>query len=209
MDDLSRLGVPGLPAVIVGDRVAHGWNPPAYAELLGIRYQEAAKLPPAELAGRLDRVLESAERLLRAVPDRQLDFVPPERKRTIRDLGYHLFRVALSFPDAMDAGELPRGWFSETAPATMTDAHALAAFGALARGRLAGWFEGTGPREYGRVIQVYYGPQPAHELLERTTWHAAQHLRQLYDLAERCDVTPPAPLPEDALKGLPLPQAVW
>lgn len=193
----------------VGDRGAHGWNPPAYAALLGVPYQEAAKLAPVELSRRLDRVLESAERLLRVVPDARLDFIPPERKRTIRDLGYHLFRVALSFPDAMDRGELPRDWFAEPAPPTMTDAHALAAYGALARGRLAGWFEGAPPQAYARVIQVYYGPQSAHELLERTTWHAAQHLRQLYDLAARCGITPPAPLPEDALAGLPLPEAVW
>lgn len=209
MDDLRRLGVPGLPAVTVGDRVAHGWNPPAYAQLLGVRYEDKAKLSPAELARRLDRVLESAEGLLHAVPDALLDFIPPERKRTIRDLGYHLFRVALSYPDAMDSGELPRAWFEDKAPATMTDAHALVSFGALVRGRLAGWFEGTAPQEYARVVQVYYGPQSAHELLERTTWHAGQHLRQLYDLAARLGVTPPAPLPADALAGLPLPEAVW
>lgn len=209
MDDLKRLGVPGLPAVAIGDRVAHGWNPPAYAALLGVRYEEAAKLSPADLAKRLDRVLESAERLLRVVPDSLLDFIPPERKRTIRDLGHHLFRVALSYPDAMDRGELPRGWFEEKAPATMADAHALASYGALVRGRLAGWFEGTGPQEFVRVIQVYYGPQSAHELLERTTWHAGQHLRQLYDLAARLGITPPGPLPADALAGLPLPEAVW
>jgi hypothetical protein len=46
-------------------------------------------------------------------------------------------------------------------------------------------------------------------MLERTTWHAGQHVRQLYDLAARLQVTPPKPLPADALKGLPLPDAVW
>lgn len=209
MDDLKRLGVPGLPAVAVGDRVAHGWNPPAYAELLGVSYVEAAKLPPTELARRIDRVLESAERLLRAVPDALLDFTPPERARTIRDLGYHLFRLSLAYVDAMEQGRLPETWFQEKAPATIADAHALASYGALVRARLAGWFEGTAAGEYTRTVQVYYGPQSAHELLERTTWHAGQHLRQLYDLAARLGVTPPAPLPADALAELPLPEAVW
>jgi len=209
MDDLRRLGVPGLPALALGDRVAHGWNPPAYAALLGVPYEENVKLAPAELARRLDRVLGAAEGLLRGVPGALLDFVPPERTRTIRDLGYHLFRVALSFPDAMDRGELPRGWFEETAPDTMADGHALGAYGALVRARLSGWFEGAPAAEYARVVQVYYGPQSAHELLERTTWHAGQHLRQLYDLADRLGVTPPSPLPADALQGLPLPEAVW
>jgi len=59
------------------------------------------------------------------------------------------------------------------------------------------------------VIKVYYGPQSGHDLLERTTWHAAQHLRQLYVLAERLAITPPAPMPSDAFEGLPLPDAIW
>jgi hypothetical protein len=58
-------------------------------------------------------------------------------------------------------------------------------------------------------VQVYYGPQSGHDLLERTTWHAAQHLRQLYDLAGRLGITPPGPLPTAEFQGLPLPEALW
>ena len=68
--ELARLGVPRVPAVAVGDRAVHGWNPPAYAALLGVPYAPAAKLPPAELAARLDRILESAQQLMRLVPER-------------------------------------------------------------------------------------------------------------------------------------------
>jgi hypothetical protein len=39
--ELKRLGIGRVPAVTVGDRAAHGWNPPAYAELLGIPYSAA------------------------------------------------------------------------------------------------------------------------------------------------------------------------
>jgi len=85
----------------------------------------------------------------------------------------------------------------------------VARYGALVRARLSGWFQGAGPDEYTRTVQTYYGPQAADDLLERTTWHAGQHLRQLYVLAERLGVTPPAPLPIDALAGLPLPEALW
>jgi len=34
--ELRRLGVPLVPAVAVGERVVHGWNPRGFAELLGI-----------------------------------------------------------------------------------------------------------------------------------------------------------------------------
>jgi hypothetical protein len=38
--DLDALGIARVPATIVGDRVVHGWNPKALAELVGVRYAE-------------------------------------------------------------------------------------------------------------------------------------------------------------------------
>jgi hypothetical protein len=206
---LKKLGVPRVPAVTVGDQVVHGWNPEGYAKLLGVAYARSVKFPPAELARRLDRVLECAEELVRAFPESALDVIPQERKRTVRDLGYHLFRVGLSFVDAMDRGELPEGWFEEPAPPAMRAAVAVASYGSLVRGRLQGWFAGVAEDEFARIIAVYYGPQSAYDLLERTTWHAAQHLRQLHVLAARLGVTPPSPLPLEEFRGLPLPDAIW
>jgi hypothetical protein len=120
-----------------------------------------------------------------------------------------VFRVGLSFIDTLDRDGLKESWFGERAPAEITDGPALARYGALVRARLSGWFAGAAADEYARTVQTYYGPQGAHELLERTTWHAGQHLRQLYDLASRLNITPPAPLPPDIFKDLPMPESVW
>jgi len=201
--------VPRVPAVAVADRAVHGWNPQGYAELLGVPYKAAAQLTPRELAARLDRILEMAQALVGRFDTAQLDVVPPERKRTIRDLGYHVFRVGLSFIDAMDQGRLPETWFDERAPQGMDDGGDVARWGALVRGRIAGWFEGAAPDEFERVVDIYYGPQGAHDLLERTTWHCGQHLRQLYVLAERLNIAPPAPLSPELFRDLPIPDAIW
>jgi hypothetical protein len=206
--ELSRLGV-RVPAVTVDERVAHGWNPGAYAELLGVAWKPAPAFPPSELASRLDRILESTQRLLQRIPDASIGWKPPERDRSLRDLAFHVFRLSLAFVDGMDLGRLPEGWLQETAPDDLGDGPAVARYGALVQGRLAGWFEGAAATDYDRVIAVYYGPQSGHQLLERTTWHAAQHLRQLHALVERLGVTPPEPLPAQALAGLPLPEALW
>jgi hypothetical protein len=207
--EMERLGVPRAPAVALGDRVVHGWNPDGYAALLGVEYRAPKRFTPAELASRLDRVLESGQRLIEGFDARQMDHVPAERKRTVRDLAFHAFRVGLSFIDAADRGELPESWFEERAPAELVAGGDVARYGALVRARLSGWFQGAGGDEFTRTIQTYYGPQAADELLERTTWHAGQHVRQLYVLADRLGVTPPAPLPAEALAGLPLPDAIW
>ena len=201
--------MPRVPAVSVGERAVHGWNPAGYAQLLGVPYAAATQLPPRELARRMDRILESAQGLVSRLDERQLDVIPPERKRSIRDLGFHIFRVGLSFIDTMDQGRMPDTWFEERAPAQMQDGGDVARWGALVRARIAGWFEGARDDEFERMLEIYYGPQGAHDLLERTAWHCAQHLRQLYVLAERMGVKPPAPLPVETFKGLPLPDALW
>lgn len=207
--ELRRLGVPRVPAVAVGDQAVHGWNPEGFARLLGVAWRPPERLAPRELAARLDRILDTAERLVRQIPAASIEWKPPERDRSLRDLAYHTFRLSLAFVDAMDRGELPERWLGETAPPAIADGPDVARYGALVRGRLAGWFEGAADDEYARVIAVYYGPQSAHELLERTAWHAAQHVRQLHALLERLGLTPAAPLPLDAFEGLPLPDALW
>jgi hypothetical protein len=195
--------------VSFGDRAVHGWNPAGYAELFGVPYAANAQLPVRELARRLDHILESAQGLVGQFDAAQLDVIPPERKRSIRDLGFHIFRVGLSFIDTMDQGGMPSTWFEERAPEGMRDGGDVARWGALVRARITGWFEGARDDEFERVLEIYYGPQGAHDLLERTAWHCAQHLRQLYILADRMAVRAPAPLPVETFKGLPLPDAIW
>ena len=166
-------------------------------------------LTPLELGARLDRILARTGRLLAALPPSALDHKPPQRDRSLRDLGFHIFRLSLAYVDGMDMGELRESWLQEKAPPDLVDGPAVARYGALVRGRVSGWFEGAGPSEYARTIEVCYGPQNGHDLLERTTWHAAQHLRQLYALTADLGVTPPEPLLTSDFDGLPLPASLW
>ena len=208
-DELKRLGVPRVPAVAVGDRAVHGWNPAGYAELVGVDYRPAIKLSPAVLAARLDRILGATEALVRRIPDDRMEWTPPERKRPLADLGFHVFRLSLGFIEGADRATFPETVHTETAPSDLRTGDALARYGALVRARLSGWFAGAGGDEFAQVVETYWGPVVAHDLLERTTWHAAQHLRQLYILAARLNITPETPEPVDAYKDLPLPSAIW
>lgn len=168
-----------------------------------------SRLPPLELGARLDRILANAERLVASLPSRALDYKPPERDRTVRDLAFHVFRLGLAYVDGMDMGALPEAWLRESAPPDLVDGPSIARYGALVRGRVSGWFEGAAPSEYARVIDVYDGPRSGHELLERTTSRAARHLRQLHALTAALGLTPPEPLPQSDFEGLPIPANLW
>jgi hypothetical protein len=205
--DLEPFGVPRVPATILGDRVVHGWNPKALAELVGVPYEERERLAPAELARRIDMVLAATQRAIRQVPREHLGMKAPGRDRTVRQLCFHVFRLSAAFVDTREQGHLSEHVFEEQAPEGMTDGEAVARYGETVRARLRefcgrpGWCEG--------VVSTYYGPQTAHDFMERTTWHAAQHLRQIYWFLDRMGLRPDAPLTAADLAGLPIPLEVW
>jgi uncharacterized damage-inducible protein DinB len=205
--ELKRLGVPAVPAVVAAGRVVHGWNPGALAELVGIRYEGAQRLSPVALAERLDRVLAAAGRVLRTVAPEHLSLQHPGRDRSLHQLAYHLFRLSLAYRDAILERRLPETWLQEMAPTGLPDGVALAGYGAAVRAALRAWL-GTEVATVG-TVETYYGAQSAHELLERTVWHATQHLRQIHALLDEAGASAPEPLDRALLVGLPLPQSVW
>ena len=207
MLDLKLHGIRSVPAVIVGDRAFHGWNPRGLAAFLNTQYLESGPLHPDELAKRLDRILEAAQRAIRQVPQEHLGMKAPDRDRTVKDLAYHLFRLSVAYRDAMEQGFLQQEWITSGAPPGVADGPTIALYGQEVRARLSEWL--SQPERCRGTVDTYYGKQTAHELLQRTTWHAAQHLRQLYFFLERMGVSPENPLTEEDYKGLPIPKDVW
>jgi hypothetical protein len=51
--------------------------------------------------------------------------------------------------------------------------------------------------------------QPLHHVLERSTWHSAQHARQIIAVLERFGIAPEGPLTAQDYAGLPMPAGLW
>jgi hypothetical protein len=133
--------------------------------------------PDPTPGGRLDEILAAAERLIRPVPEAEMD--------RLRDPAFQLFRLGLGFVDGMDRGRLAGDGRDERAPEDLRDGASVARYGALVRARVGGWFEGAGPRELDRVIEGPEGPRPARELLAQVIDEAAARLRGLRAALER------------------------
>ena len=159
-------------------------------------------LAPAELAARLDRILACAGGLVASVPMPYLEHRSAGGDRSLGDLAFHLFRSALAFADGMDLGRVASEWLVQTRPPDLQDGDAVARYGALVRGRVAGWFEGAGPGEYARVIDLSDGPRSGRDLLARTTTDAARALIELYRMVDELGIIPPELLPIADLEGL-------
>ncbi len=206
--ELVRRGLRMVPVVTDGERQFHGWNPEELARFFGINLDPRdSRLPRNELIRRLDRILQAAQRAILDTPSAVLDYKVPNRDRSVRDLTYHLFRLCLAYRNAFETGFYPAEWLLETAPPQAQDAPALARYGESVRQSLAAWFASEDVPT--KIIETYYGPQSAEALLERTVWHAAQHLRQLYALMEAAQIRVIDPLAQDDFAGLPLPKSLW
>ncbi len=207
LQELERRGLRLVPVLTDGTRTFHGWDPERLAEFVGVQKTEGQRLDPAELARRLQRILLASERAILEVPPEGLNVKVPYRERTVRDLVFHLFRLSLAYRDAFEAGYFPESWLLETPPPEIDDSAALARYGAAVRMQLLEWLARVAITD--AKVETFYGTQIGPQLLERTVWHAAHHLRQLYALMEGMGIIAKDPLTEAELRGLPLPKSLW
>ena len=207
MAELARLGARSIPVLARGDDYVFGQSLPQIIAFLGLNEKAGPALSTAALNARLDKFLGAALELLPLMPPDRLSIHVPGRPRSYRALGFHLFRVVVAFLDASDGVPLEQASFREE-PAADADTAALVAYGTDVRRRLRGWWA-TGETAADRTLATYYGPQTLHELFERTTWHAGQHVRQWMLLLEREGVAFQPPLGEADFAQLPMPRDVW
>jgi glutaredoxin len=207
-DALASLGIRSVPAVVRGTTFVLGQDLDEVARFVGVAL-ERERLPIDVLAARLLRLLDCAAAFTRRIPDRALGTALPGRKRTYLDLAYHVPQVVVAMLDASEGGCLTYEHFNRKPPGRLrTAAEAAVVTEQVARSFGAWWAANAGKPP--AVVDTYYGPQPFHAALERTTWHVAQHLRQIERVLGLLDAgLPDAGIPPGLLSGLPLPEDVW
>ena len=207
IQELERLHVLQMPAVTIGERIFRGWDPKALAAFVGADYTQPEPLSFRELNERFVKVLAAAISAIRQVPEIYL-LMPSARKKPYSSrLGYHIFRLSLAYCDALKEGASREEWVFQEVPPDITHVPAVVEYGGRVR-------EGLCRRQAKPVaemarLETSSGYQTIHELLQRTVWHAAQHLRQLYALLSEMGENPVNPLTDEYFKGLPLPREVW
>jgi hypothetical protein len=209
MAALRALGARSVPVLSRGSNFIFAQSLRQVAEFLGLDDIGGPALTPAELIARLDLVLAAAERHIRQFPEASLGDILPGRNRSYRELLHHIFRIAEAFLETVEGGTLTHESLVAPPGPKQQDVAGLASYGRGIRSRVAAWGEGIAGRDRQARLPTYYGEQPLHEVLERTTWHAAQHVRQTMMVLENLGIAPDEPLTPADLAGLPLPDQVW
>jgi hypothetical protein len=199
-----------VPVVSRGTDWVFGQMLKDLAVFLGVRYDPKPALSPQELIDKLDMVMSAAQRYVAQIPAARLEDNLRNRKRSIRALCYHIFRLEEAFLEVVEEGVyLTYDVLSPPLPPHLRTTADLVAYGQQVQQRLRRWWAGFEAKDCTQEIDSYYGKQPLHNVLERHTWHPAQHVRQIMLLLQENGIEPDGPLTEADLAGLPLPKQVW
>jgi hypothetical protein len=190
-----------------GDKFTFAQSTKQIVDFLGLHERSMPELSTEELKERVDKYMGAALELIPLMPADRLHINVPGRPRSYRTLSFHLFRVVVAFLEANEGIQLERAAFGEEPKPDATTAD-LVAYGEGVRKRFNDWWD-KGDTAPTKQLPTYYGAQSLHELMERTTWHCGQHVRQYQMLLEKEGVGHRTPLKAPDFTKLPFPQNVW
>ena len=211
LERLESLGLRSVPVLLRGGQHVFAQDLDEVAAFVGVALQRE-RLGTTELLLRLEQFLQIATALTLAVPvERQLERLPG-RERTWLDLTYHIPMIVTAFLDATEGGALTYDYYERTPSTADRSIEQIASIERATRDRLSAWrrANAAGAALDARMLTTYFGSRELPVVLERTTWHVAQHCRQLESLLAGARRGAPVPrLTPALLAGLPLPQNVW
>ena len=210
MNELLAFGVKTVPVVARGGEYVFAQALEDVSRFVGREFT-ARRLPPQALLERWLHVLGAAQRHALQLPAARLqERAVQSRDRSIRDLAYHVYQIPDAFLQALQNGQEDlTAIYNAPPPADVKTAEQIAAYGKDVCSRLETWWAGLADQSCRQKVKTYYGERPLHELLERCTWHSAQHARQIISVLERLGVQPKEPLTAADYAGLPMPKGLW
>jgi hypothetical protein len=209
LDELRRLGARSVPVLSRGEDYVFAQNIGHVVRFLGLNEKTGPVLSPDQLIGRLDIFLDAAIRMIAQMPDDKLATEVPNRPRSYRVLGHHVFRIAETFLEVANGETLLYEQLTSRPPDTMQRTPDIVAYGKDVRQRLVAWWKAKPDKTAGEIVQTYYGPQLLHEFLERCTWHVGQHVRQWNMLLGMAGIIADRPPGAADFAELPMPSQVW
>ena len=212
LDRLGKLGARTVPVLAQGDQYIFCQDLEDVAEFVGLQGSGHTPLPPTALMAKWITVLRAAQRYIGQLPGDRLDErAIHNRDRSLRLLSHHIFRIGEAFLETAIDGVEYRTNNANVPPeaGTCTAGEQIIGYGDGIVERLENWWSQLEDKSCRQPVKTFYGTPPLHQLFERSTWHSAQHTRQLIAVLDRFGIEPQGRLTAEDLAGLPLPEGVW
>ncbi len=208
--DLQAMGALGFPVVSRGKEFVCAQSLDDVSKFLG-RDVKFERLPPAELMDRWFYFCDIALTMIDKIPQDHLQALPiPNRNRTLHGLSYHIFQVPEAFLENAENGEEHFDkYFDAPPPDDVKTSGDVRQYGDRITARLRRHWQNLSDQSFSWTVKTFYGVQPSHHFLERSTWHMAQHIRQLQVVLDGYNVPLACRIDETKYKGLPMPEGLW
>jgi hypothetical protein len=209
MNELRRLGARSIPVLSRGDEWIFAQNIGHVVKFLGLNEATGPVLSPTQLMERLDLFVETAIRIVPQMPDSLLSTEVPNRPRSYLALSHHLFRIPQGMLEVAAGATLVNDMLTGGPSPDQKTSASIAVYGQHVLAEMHAWWDPKSDKTGQQIVQTYYGPQLLHEVMERTTWHCGQHVRQWFMLLVMAGITPAVTLDDTAFAKLPMPSSVW
>ena len=153
--------------------------------------------------------MRAAIRIVPQMPDAMLSTEVPNRPRSYLALAHHLFRIPEGMLEVAAGAVLTNDMLTGGPADDMRTGASLGVYGQQVLTAMNSWWDRKTDKTGHETVQTYYGPQLLHEVMERTTWHCGQHIRQWFMLLGMAGISPVVTLNDAAFTGLPMPSSVW
>lgn len=216
MERLAALGLRKVPVLARGDQYVFAVDLEAVAKFVGLKDSGHKPLPPDVLVQRLVEILRTAQSVVGQIPQDKLSSdAIHNRKRDLRLLSHHIFRIGEAWLEvAIDGVPFTKGiGEKQLADGEFLTPEEIVRYGEGVIQRIEQWWKSIDAADrqayFARTNEAYFGQSSLHALLERSTWHPAQHTRQITSVLEGFEVPVKKRLTPQVLAGLPLPERLW
>ncbi len=204
------MGIKSLPVSVRGATVVVGYNVEELREAFGIEGPAKGPLPAERMLEYYRLVFDATKRAIRQIPPERLDWVSPGRKRTLRQLTWHIFERPDLCIEASGTGryteEMVRRY--EALAENCRTGEDICAYADQMEAKLADFLM-TQPELLAKRVESYMGPITVHELMELALGHAFQHLRQTYHYFGMLGIAPERPLAPEEYAEVPVPRDLF
>jgi glutaredoxin 3 len=183
LNELLKLGYRTTPVTLIGDKAIAGYEP---NQILAVLQQGTSLevIDPSIISSLLLQAIEAVEGAIRQMPDKWLDWSVPERNRTMREFTYHIFSHVL-----MAMASQPSNHFLEPASSIIsvyTSFQQIADYGKTIIDQYRDWML---KQDFNALPKSLSEGNSEAKRLDVATGAVIQHLRQLYCILDRLDIT--------------------
>ena len=209
-NELRALGIKALPVAVRGSKIVVGFDEKKLIETFEIKKELRKPLNANAILNLTSKIFVATKRAINQIPLEKLDWISPDRPRTLRQLTWHIFErfdLCIEAYDSENYTEDMVRRYEKEANNYKTNEE-ICLYGDKIEKKLQEFLEEK-KQKIIKEINSYMGMITIEKLFEMALGHGVQHLRHTYHYFEMLEIKPKSPLMPKDYKDIPVPKELF